>query len=126
MDWVDKVNRWALKGIRRHAVETVDTNGEGIRLVRADGSQLIGWEELQEIAVVKQPHFASGSFALAIRSGDSALAIVDDSVLGFGQLCEELQWRLTGVTPYEKWSTELIAGEHDEAGRVIFRRHEAR
>lgn len=123
MDWVDKLNQRALKGIRRNAVEKINTSGEGISLVRAGGSQLIGWDDLQEIAVVRQPHFASGSFALAIRSGRSALAIVDDSVLGFGQLCEELPRRLTDVTPYEKWSTELIADEDSEIGRVIFRRH---
>ena len=94
-------------------------------LVRSAGSQLISWTDLQEIAVVKQPHFANGSFALAMRSGNSMLAIVDDSVTGFGQLCEELPRRLTGVMPYEKWSTELIASEDTEAGRVIFRRHKA-
>jgi hypothetical protein len=56
MDWVDKLNQWALKGIRRHAVEKVDTSREGISLMRAGGTQLSGWDDLQEIAVVKQPH----------------------------------------------------------------------
>jgi hypothetical protein len=121
MDWVDKLNQWALKGIRRQAVERVETNSEGSTLIRSSGSQVIRWSEMQEIAVVKQPPLASGSFALAIRGAGSTVAIVDDTVPGYAELCRELPLRLQGVIPYEKWAVELTAAQQ-EIGQVIFRR----
>jgi hypothetical protein len=120
MHWVDKLNRWALKGVRRQAVEKVETNSEGSMLIRPDGSQFIRWSEMQEIAVLKQPPLANGSFALAIRGANSTVAIVDDTVVGYANFCEELPLRLQSVVPYEKWAVELTAGT--QAGQVIFRR----
>ena len=78
MGWVDKLNQWALKGIRQ-AIERVETDREGSTLIRADGREFIRWSDVQEIAVVKQPPLASGSFALAIRGAGSTVAVVDDT-----------------------------------------------
>ncbi len=121
MGWVEKLNQWALKGIRRQAIERVDTDREGSTLIRADGSQYIRWSDVQEVAVVKQPPLARGSFALAIRGAGSMLAVVDDTVAGYAEFCQELSRRLKGVVPYQKWAAELTASSQ-EAGKVIFRR----
>jgi len=121
MGWLDELNRWALKRIRRQALGRVEVNGDGSTLVRRDHSRFIRWSDVQEIAVIKQPNLADSSFALAIRERDSTLTIVDDTVPGYAELCEELSRRLPGVTPYQKWATEFIANP-DQAGQVIFRR----
>lgn len=125
MGWVDKLNEWALKRIRPWAIERVKTDREGTTLIRADGSQFIRWSDVQEIAVLKQPDPAIGipaaGFALAIRAVGSMLAIVDDTVAGYEELCQEIPRRLEGVVPYEKWAVELLASSQ-EAGKVIFRR----
>jgi len=71
---------------------------------------------VQEIAVVKQPPLASGSFALAIRGPGSTVAVVDDTVAGYAEFCQEIPRRLKGVVPYEKWAVELTASSQ-EAGR---------
>ena len=120
MGWVDKLNQWALKGIRQ-AIERVETDHEGSTLIRADGREFIRWSDVQEIAVVKQPPLASGSFALAIRGAGSTVAVVDDTVAGYAEFCQEIPRRLKGVVPYEKWAVELTASSQ-EAGKVIFRR----
>jgi hypothetical protein len=121
MGWVDQLNRWALKGIRRHAIESVESGGEGCTVKRGGGEQFIRWSDVQEIAVVKQPSLATGCFALTLRVLNSQLVIVDDTVPGFDKLCAELPTRLGGAVPYEKWSVELMA-ESRSAGQVIFRR----
>jgi hypothetical protein len=121
MGWVDRLNQWALKQIRRQAIERVETDREGSTLIRADGRQFIRWSDVQEIAVLKQPPLARGSFALAIRGPGSTVAVVDDTVAGYAELCRELPRRLTGVTPYQKWAVELTASSQD-TGKVIFRR----
>jgi hypothetical protein len=125
MDWVDKLNRWALKGMRQHTVEKVETTSEGCRLIYRNGSRFIAWSEMQEIAVLKQPPLAIGCFAVAIRGADSTVAIVDDTVAGYPEFCAELPRRLEGVVPYEKWAVELTAAPQ-EVGQVIFRRSERR
>jgi hypothetical protein len=121
MGWVDKLNEWALRGIHRQAIERVETNCEGSTLIRADGSQFVPWSDVQEIAVVKQPPLARGSFALAIRGAGSMVAVVDDTVAGYAEFCQELPRQLKGVVPYQKWAVELAASSHDD-GKLIFRR----
>ncbi len=121
MDWVDKLNQWALKRIRGEATERVEADQDGIVLIRARGNQLIRWSEIEEIAAMKQPQLADGSFALAIRRADSAVAVVDDTVTGFAEFCQELTRRLTNVVPYERWAVELVASSQED-GKVIFRR----
>jgi hypothetical protein len=121
MGWVDKLNQWALKGSRRQAIERVETDREGSTLIRADGREFIRWSDVQEIAVVKQPPLARGSFALAIRGAGSTVAVVDDTVTGYVEFCQELPRRLTGAAPYQKWAVELTTSSQ-ETGTVIFRR----
>jgi hypothetical protein len=121
MGWVDKLNQWALKGIRRQAVERVETDLEGSTMIRADGRQFIRWSDVKEIAVLKQPPLASGSFALAIRGAGSTVVVVDDTVVGYAEFCQEISRRLKGVIPFEQWAVELTATSQ-EAGKVIFRR----
>jgi hypothetical protein len=125
MGWVDKVNQWVLKRIRPWAIERVKTDREGTTLIRADGSRFIRWSDVQEIAVLKQPDPAIGCpigcFALVIRAVGSTLAIVDETVAGYEELCQEILRRLEGVVPYEKWALELLASSQ-ETGKVIFRR----
>ena len=121
MGWLDKLNQWALKGIRRQAIERVETDNEGSTLIRADGRQFIRWSDVREIAVVKQPPLASGSFALAIRGAGSTVAVVDDTVAGYAELCQEIPRRLKDAVPYEKWAVELTASSQQTA-TVIFRR----
>jgi hypothetical protein len=121
MGWVDKLNQWALKGIRRQAIERVETDREGSTLIRANGSQFIRWSDVQEIAVVKQPPLARGSFALVIRGAGFKVAVVDDTVAGYAEFCQELPRRLKGVAPYQNWAVELTASSQ-ETGKVIFRR----
>ena len=108
MVWVDKVNEWVLKRIRRSAIESVKTDREGITLIRADGSQFIPWSDVQEIAVLKQPDLAIGCFALAIHAVGSTFVIVDDTVAGYEELCQEIPRRLEGVVPYEKWGPRVV------------------
>ena len=76
---------------------------------------------MQEIVVQKQPGLAIGCFALAIRAVGSTLAIVDDTVAGYEEICQEIPRRLEGVVPYEKWALELLANSQ-QAGKAIFRR----
>jgi hypothetical protein len=121
MYWIEKLNRSALKGIRRHSIESVETGSEGSTMRRPDGEQFIRWADSQEIAVVKQPSLASGSFALTVRALDAPMVIVDDSVPGFERFFEELPQRLAGMVPYETWSVKLLA-ESQSTGQVIFRR----
>jgi hypothetical protein len=121
MGWVDKLNQRALKGVRRHAVERVESNHEGSTLILSDGSQFIRWSDVQEIAVLKQPPLARGSFALVIRGAGATLAVVDDTAAGYAEFCQELPRRLKGVVPYEKCAVELMASS-EETGKVIFRR----
>jgi len=121
MGWVDKLNQWALKGIRRRVIDKVETDLEGSTLIRAEGSQFIRWSDIQEIAAVKQPPLASGSFALAIRAAGSILVVLDDTVPGYAEFCQELSRRLQGVVPYQRWAGELTASSQ-ETGKVIFRR----
>lgn len=121
MGWVDKLNQWALKGIRGRIIERAETDREGSTLIGPEGSQCIRWADVQEIAVVKQPPLASGSFALVIRGVGSILAILDDTVPGYEEFCQELPRRLEGVVPYQGWAVELTASSQ-ETGKVIFRR----
>ena len=121
MGWIDKVNKWLLKRIHPWAIERVKTDREGTTLIRADGSQFIRWSDVQEIAVLKQPDLASGCFVLGIHAVGSTLAIVDDTVSGYEELCQEIPRRLEGVVPYEKCAVELMASSQ-EAGKLIFRR----
>src|SRR5215469_10288628 len=98
---------------RPWAIERVKTDREGTMLIRADGSQFIRWSDVQEIAVLKQPDLAIGCFALAIHAVGSTLAIVDDTVAGYEELCQEIPRRLEGVVPYEKWALELLASSQE-------------
>lgn len=118
--WVDKLNRWALKGLPR-AIQSVKVSSEGITLIQSHQPRFLRWSEIREIAVLKQPYLASTSFALAIRVTDSTVTIIDDTVEGHMELCEELPRRLPGVIPYEEWAVELMAKKQD-AGMVIFQR----
>jgi|HubBroStandDraft_1064217.scaffolds.fasta_scaffold00242_34 homoserine kinase len=121
MSWIDKVNQWALKGIRLKAVERVETDDLGSTLIQGDGNHFIRWSDVQEIAVLKQPSLARGSFAVAIRGAGSTLTIVDDTVAGFAEFCQEITRRLKDVVPYETWAVELTASPQ-QTGKVIFRR----
>jgi len=121
MGWVEKLNQWALKSIRPEAIARVAANPEGIALIRADGKQFIRWSDVEEIAVVKQPQLAGGSFALAVRGVGSVLVMVDDTVAGYGEFCQELPRRLKGAASYEGSTVGLLATS-DEDGKVIFRR----
>lgn len=121
MGWVERLNQRALRRIRRHAIERVETDREGTTLTRADSSQFIRWPEVREIAVLKQPPLARGSFALIIRGGGSTLAVVDDTAVGYAEFCQEISRWLKGAVPYEEWAVELTASL-GETGRVIFRR----
>ena len=121
MDWVDKLNRRVLRGLRKHDVQKVEADSRGSTLIESHQRRFIPWSEVQEILVVKQPPLADGSFALVIREADSTITIVDDTATGYADFCAELPRRLPGVIPYEKWVTELTATEHKD-GEVIFRR----
>ena len=120
-NWIDKLNQWALRRIAGHTVDSVGADDDGCRLVSSNRCQLIRWSEIQEIAVLKQPPLATGSFAVAIRMANSKVATIDDTASGFTRFCEELPERLQGAIPYENWAVELIAGT-PEPGKVIFRR----
>ena len=126
MGWIDKVNKWLLKRIHPWAIERVKTDREGTTLIRANGgSRFIRWSDVQEIAVLKQADGGIpcpiGYFALHIRAVGSTLAIVDETVAGYKELCQEIPRRLEGVVPYEKCAVELMASSQ-EAGKLIFRR----
>jgi len=122
MGWVDELNRRVMKRVRPAAIERVETDREGTTLIRADGSRfLLRWSDVQEIAVLKQSSLVIDSFALVIRPAGSSLAIVDDTVPGYEELCREIPRCLEGAVPYEKWALELMASSQ-EFGKVIFRR----
>ena len=123
MDWVDKLNRWALKGIRQE-IEKIEISSEGAKVIRAKNTLLLGWSEIEEIGVVNQLQLASGSFALVIRRANSSVTIVDDTVVGYSEFCEELARQLPGVVPYSRWATEMMAKQ--DPGQVIFRRNAER
>lgn len=120
MDWLDKLNQWALKGVRQQAIVKIETNDEGITLIRPEESEFIRWSDVREIAVLRQPPLATGSFALAIRGADSIFAVVDEGAPGYGELCQEIPRRLKGALPYEQWAVELTASS-SEAAKIIFR-----
>ena len=99
MGWIDKVNQWLLRRLHPWAMERVKTDREGTTLIRADGgSQVIRWSDVQEIAVLKQADGGIpcpiGYFALHIHAVGSTLAIVDETVAGYKELCQEIPRRL--------------------------------
>jgi hypothetical protein len=121
MDWVDKLNQWAMKSIRPHPIKRVETDQEGSTLIRTDSSQFIRWSDIQQIAALKQPALAKGSFALAIQTGGSMVAVIDDTVPGYAEFCQELPRKLRGAAPYQEWAVELTSATL-EIGKVIFQR----
>ena len=121
LSWIDKLTRRALRSIHRNAIEKVESDRASITLIRSHETQFLPWSEIGEIAVVKQPPLAIGSFALILRGADAKLAIVDDAVAGYPKLCEQLPHQLAGVIPYETWSPELMAAT-DQSGQILFRR----
>jgi hypothetical protein len=121
MNWVDKLNHWALKAIRRQAVKRIEITSDGAQIVRSDDSHLLRWSEVQEVAIVMQPQLSAGSYALVIRVADSSVTIVDDTVLGYSELIQEMSRQLPNIVPYSNWAIGLAASPQDP-GQVIFRR----
>ena len=111
----ERANKWLLKRLeeRRARNGRISLGDTGIQITRADGAELIAWQDIAEIKAILKDAYVGDNLGLVIEAGRAIPLTVMESDPGWTELTKAIGLYLPESVASPEWSLKTALTERE-------------